>query len=199
MQKRGYSLNTQSDKELIIEYLLNGDKEASKISPKLEERLNRMRSCAEIIRQHGSSARTIPLLMKMWDIGQTEAYNIFNETQEVFGTTTVHNREFMVDVIIGNIMETRTKAMLKKDLKVVAKCDENLMYAIEKFLGDKEAIDWSKIQPPQFYFGFFPELSNVELPDDWESQVKNLVQQKRKKTLNIDNLQNESGSYEETS
>ena len=200
--KRGYSLNNQSDKELIQQYLLYGDKASSKLSPSLADNLEKMRSCAELIRQYGSSQKTVTHLVARFGISLKEAYNIYNDTQEIFGTTTVHNREFMVDVVIGNIFQTRKLALERKDLKVVAQCDKNLIEVIEKFLGDKEAVDWSKIQPPAFMFGFFPELSNVELPKDWEKMLDKLLKKKGNKTFDIsyeDATGDNGGSTEATS
>lgn len=102
------------------------------------------------------------------------AYGDFNEAQELFATTTqTDKRPFWVDLIFGEIM--KTKRMAEKagmdggaDARAMAKCDQNLIDAGVKLLGNGEQIDWKKVQPMVPVFVFAPEMVDPDglIPTD---------------------------------
>lgn len=77
------------------------------------------------------------------------------------------------------MMETREKALIKGDFRSAQSTENNMARAVEKLAGDKDSIPFEKVQPPQIMIGFFPETTKVELPEDWEDQVKKIIKPKR--------------------
>lgn len=172
-------LTTKTDNEKIIEYLLQ-DGEGIKLSKSLQVKLDRMDRCHDLIKKYGSRLRVVPILMKTLNVSKAEGYRIFQDTQDVMGSTMRTSREFWLDILLGFMMDTREKALIKGDFKSVTAAEKNMASAIEKLAGDNKALPFEKVQPVPVMIGFFPELTKVELPEDWEAQVKELIKPKRK-------------------
>lgn len=173
------ALTTKSDNDLIIEYLTQ-DGDETRLSKALQLKLERMDSCRDLIKTYGSRTRVAPVLQKQFGISKAQAYRIIEDTQVVYGTTQKTSREFWLDIILGFIIDDRKKALLKGDFKSAAVMQKNMITAIEKLAGTNESIPFEKVQPPPVVIGFFPETLKVELPEDWEDQIKQIIKPKRK-------------------
>jgi hypothetical protein len=170
-------LSTRSESDLIIQYLQDPTGEFQ-LTDALKQTLHRLSRCADLIKQWGSRQKVVPMLMHEFDIGQAQAYRDFGDCQEVFGSTPRNSRDFYLDILIGHISETRQKALAKDDFKTAASCDKNMILVISEYFKN-ETIDWNKVQMPSVLIGFFPELSNVVVPDDWRQQIDRLLAKKR--------------------
>jgi hypothetical protein len=171
-------LNTKTDNEKIIEFLTQ-DGDDIKLSKTLQLKIERMDFCHDLIKKYGSRTRIAPLIMSKYHVSKAQAYRIFQDTQDVFGSTHRTSREFWLDILLGFMMDSRQKATIKGDFRSVAAIEKNMASAIEKLAGTKESIPFEKIQPAPIMIGFFPETLKVDLPDDWEEQVKQIIKPKR--------------------
>lgn len=172
------ALTTKTDDEIIIEHL-NSDNPIP-LSKALQTKLERIHTCRELIRDYGSRIRVAKILMNTYQISRAQAYRIFESTQVVYGSTKKTSREMWLDIILGFIMDDRKKALLKGDFRSVSNMQKNMITAIEKLAGTNESIPFEKVQPPPVVIGFFPEKLKVELPEDWEDQIKQIIKPKRK-------------------
>lgn len=173
-------LTTKTDDELIIEHLLK-DGDTKPLSPALQKRFEMLDTCRDLIQKYGSRLRVSKLLMNTFGISKAQAYRIFESTIFVFGSSQKTSaREFWLDIIMGFIIDDRQKALIKQDYKSVAAMQKNMITAIEKLAGDNKTLPFENVQPAPVMIGFFPELTKVELPEDWEAQVKELIKPKRK-------------------
>jgi hypothetical protein len=172
------SLNTHSDTEKIIQYLQSGDTDIQ-LSADLEQILKRYTKCADLIKQYGSRLKVVPMMMQLFQISQAQAYRDFDNTSYVFGSTPRTSKDFYLDLLIGNIVETRTKAMTKDDFRAAAACDKNMLAVLQEYFKD-QSIPWEKVQPPNMIFGFFPELTKVDVPDNWNEVIQKLIARKTK-------------------
>lgn len=185
-------LTTKTDNEKIIEFLIQ-DGDEIRLTKKLQEKLDRMDHCRDLIKQYGARTRVANILMKNYQISRAQAYRLFQDTQDVYGATQRTSREFWLDILMGFMIDDRQKALLKQDFRSVATIEKNMITAVEKLAGDKDTIPFEKVQPPQVIIGFFPETTKVELPDDWEAQVKQIIKPKRK----IDQVMHDAQIVEE--
>ncbi|MFN3758450.1 MAG: hypothetical protein ACK4SF_04465 [Algoriphagus aquaeductus] len=177
-------LTTKTDDELIIEHLLK-DGDTKPLSEALQKRLEMLDTCRDFIQKYGSRLRVSKLLMTTFGISKAQAYRIFESTIFVFGSSQKTSaREFWLDIIMGFMIDDRQKALIKQDYKSVAAMQKNMITAVEKLAGDNKTIPFENVQPVPVMIGFFPELTKVELPEDWEAQVKELIKPKR----NIDRV-----------
>lgn len=173
------NLNTKTDDDLILEFLIQEGDEI-KLSKPLQLKLERMDACRDLIRTYGSRVRIAPMLQKMFNISKAQAYRVIESTQKVFGSSQKTVREFWLDIILGSIIDEKKKALLKNDFRSVAMMQKNMITAIEKLAGTNESIPFEKVQPPPVVIGFFPDTLKVELPEDWEDQVKQIIKPRRK-------------------
>lgn len=181
-------LTTRSETDEIIAYLqFSGDTDKTpKLSKKLKEKLDRLYYCADLVKVYGSRYKVCPMLMKKFDISRATADRDFHDTQVVFGSTLKSSKDFWLDVLMGFMIETRTKALVKGDFRSVAQVEKNMKDAIKDLAGDKDTLPFDQVQPVQVMVGFFPELTKVELPDDLDAQLKQLL--KSRKTAKFDHL-----------
>jgi len=166
-------LNTHSDKDKIIRHLQGDD--SFELSDALLEKLKRYECAADLIKQYGTRHKVVPMLIKIFGISKRAAYLDFEETQEVFGTSSKNSKNFYIDMIFGMMVETRKKAYAKNDFKTAATVEKNMTDLVQGYFGDKDTPDYSLVQPPSFFLGFFPEELKTELPADWEEQAKKFV------------------------
>ncbi|MGI4870433.1 MAG: hypothetical protein ACRYFX_04555 [Janthinobacterium lividum] len=181
-------LNTHSDVDAIEAYLAG--REAS-LSPALEAKLKRLEVARDLLAKYGSRRVVVGKLQRlgkyteMGASSQRTAYRDVEDAFEIFKPTARNSQDFYVDRVLEMAFETREKALAAGDLRAAAASDKNIITIIEKFMGDKEMIDWSKVQPPRILVGFMPELLNVPLPKDLDAQVKALLKAKQNKNLTI--------------
>lgn len=169
------------DNAMIQEYLLG----KGNLSDKQKEKLNNCIKCAELIRQYGSRQKVVPMLQNMVKIGekmisQREAYLLFDDTQHIFNVSQKDRRDFHLDILLGDIKETRQKAIAAKDFKTAAACDKNYKDLIADFYGTEETPDYSKIQPVPIFLGMYPELLKTIIPEDLEKKVRELMTVKKR-------------------
>jgi hypothetical protein len=178
-------INNENEEDVLLTYLVS-DKPV-KLTSKQEERLKRYETCVDLIKQYGSRNKVVPVLMKRYQITRRQAYRDFAATQNLFGATYNHEREFWIDIVLGEIQKTKSLAIMKKDGRAAAMADKNMLYTIERLMGDKEKLPFEEIQPAQILMGFFPENVNVEKmsEEDIEAAFKRLSKPKRKKDLNV--------------
>ena len=181
-------LNTHSDVD-AIEAFLNGSE--ATLSPALQRKLKRLEIARDLIAKYGDRRVVIKNLMRMamyMDMGamsQATAYRDCEDAFLIFKPTSRNSQDIYVDRSLGMAYETREKAIAAGDFRAAAASEKNIITIIEKFMGDKEVIDWSKVQPPRILVGFMPELLGVPLPLDLDAQVKNLLKAKRSKNLTV--------------
>lgn len=172
------ALNTHSEVEQIIQYLQSGDKDVA-LSPDLEAILKRYTYCADLIKQYGTRLKVVKMMMTTYKYSQAQAYRDFENTSYVFGSTPRSSKDFYLDLLLGNIVETRTKALSREDYKAAAACDKNMLAVLQEYFKD-QSIPWEKVQPPNMIFGFFPELTNVVVPENWQDVISKLISKKNK-------------------
>ena len=181
-------LTTHSDVDAIEAYLAG--REAA-LSPALQRKLKRLETARDLLAKYGSRKKVVTMLQRLavyTELGsqsQATAYRDVEQALDIFRPTARHAQDFYVDRALEMAFETREKALAAQDFRAAAACDKNIIVLIEKFMGDKEAIDWSKVQPPRILVGFMPELLNVPLPQDLDAQVRALLKAKKNKNLTI--------------
>lgn len=176
-------LTQKSDPDKIIDYLMHPDDERYSLSPALAVKLDRMRDCRDLIKKHGSRTTVIPLLISEFNVSNSEAIRIFNETLEVFNATASTNgRDFYIDMLLGFMIETRNKAYSKRDFMAAAKSEKNMLDLIKEFLGTNDAKVYENIQPPNVTYLFDPGKLGVTLPDDLDYQISKILERKRGNT-----------------
>ncbi len=173
------NLTTKTDDEKIIEFLTQ-DGDSIRLSPALQTKLDRMDTCRDLIKQYGSRTRVAKMLMNTYGISRAQAYRLFQSTQDVYGASQRTSREFWLDILMGFMIDDRAKALIKQDYRSVASIEKNMITAVKELAGDNKALPFEKVQPVPVMIGFFPQLTKVELPEDWEDQVKELIKPKRK-------------------
>ena len=191
-------LNTQTEVEVLALYL-SGKLSIVKISDKLQERLTRLETCRDIYHQKRDKYKTVESLMMLswskangekYTISQSTAYRDFDDMVELFGVIfKTGGLNFHLNILLSNIEETRKKALIDHDWRTAAACDKNYIAAMEKFFSNQDAEKYKSLQPPVIMTDFIPEQSKVKLPDDWEAQVKRLIEKKKNKLMNIEDAQ----------
>jgi hypothetical protein len=173
-----------SEVDQIVMFLEN-DPDHRNLPEKLNHKFKRLETCSDLIKKHGTRRKVIPIMIRIFKISTSLAYQEYNDCQMVFGSTLPSMRDYWVEVLLGLTMETRKKAIQKGDLRSASSSDKNLFNIVSEFFkGD--SIPYDKIQPPTFILGFYPEMSNVNIPNDLDEQLKRLLKQKKKQVERFD-------------
>lgn len=189
-------LNIQTDVEMLATYLLRRDTNVT-LSVSLQEKLARLEICRDLIRKYRSKYKVVPEMANIewtrlsgekYKLSKQQAYRDFDETVELFNTAASQGNslDFYVDLLLGDIQQTREKAFAKGDYKTVAMCERNVIDVLKNFFGGQEARLYDNLQPPVIITNFSPESTGIKIPDDWEGQVKRILAKKKRKEMTFD-------------
>lgn len=192
------TVNTHSDEELLVLYLQKGDEEFQP-SAKLLEKLDRLQACSALARQYGSRFKVIKMMTEIdfkkadgtaYRISESTAYTDYSSSQRVFGSVFNNDKDYWMDVAMGNILESRAKALKRKDFRSVSAENSNMIKLIA-MMPDKNSIPWDKIKFPDVIIGFYPEKFKTfqQLPEDWEERVKKTIEKKQREVYDITPIQ----------
>jgi len=181
-------LTTHSDVDQLIAYYQ--DKTGNVVlSKKLEELDKRLHFAADLLRRYSSAFKIVPMLKKEFNYSQASAYRDLTAAEYFFGTTLSHNRDIRIDRLLDKTNELYKKAIAKEDFRTAALVIREEKEIIVKLIGDRQLLPYDKILPPRIIIGFFPQIQNVQLPDNWEEIVERLKKAKLKKTLQFDDAE----------
>lgn len=160
----------ETENDAVVAFL-KGEVTEKNLSAEQNRKVDRIMTCDDLIRRHGSMRQVIPILVKLMkhrypSHGYTNstARLDYVDTQAIIGSTIKHNRDYNVSLLIEEMAQTRRLAMTKKDAKTLAQCDRNKIMLIEKFMGDADIPDYESLQPVLPEIGFFPELMKADVP-----------------------------------
>jgi len=185
-------LTTHSEADAIEDFLAG---KLAQLSPALQRKLKRMETAADLVRKYGSRTKAVAMLRRLAEYtemgaaSQATAYRDVDDAITVLGTAPRESRDFYVDRLLEMSFSSHAKATEAQDWRAVAAIEKNIAGIIKDFMGDKEAVDWSKLQPPRILVGFMPELLNVPMPENLEEQVAQLLKKKRGKHLTIEDAE----------
>ncbi len=183
-------LSQKSDPDKIIDYLIHPNDQKYELTPALQDKLDKMRDCRDLIKKHGSRVTVVPILMTEFNVSHSEAVRIYSETLEVFNaTSSTSGRDFYVDMLLGFMIETRNKAYIKQDYNAAARSEKNMLDLISQFMGNEDAKIYETIQPPDILYEFNPELLGVKLPEDLDKQIEKLLKKKKGDTSMFDDAE----------
>lgn len=171
-----------ADYEKIVLFF-QGKLQRTKLSPALDDKIEIMRQTAAWAKEYGSRNKVIPMMENAWGLSVSQAYKLYNETIRLFSTVNsqVDQRDFWVDVWLGETMDAIKRARKKGDYKSLASLLRQLKEGIKDFFGEKEVVDYEKLKPNPVILGFFPDLLDTDVPDDPEQLEALLARFKKKK------------------
>ncbi|WP_128544076.1 hypothetical protein [Larkinella soli] len=99
------------------------------LSPPLEARRLRWVAAREYIVLYKplTDSEIVKYLAKTYGISEPQAWRDVRDTKRFFATMEAVDKEFDKIMLIAQIKDLRTKAILLEDYKTAAKCDENLI------------------------------------------------------------------------
>lgn len=173
----------KSDDDKLVLYL-QGKLQRTELSPKMEEKLDRMLTCADLIRSYGSRQKVTSMMQSITGLSQASAYRIFDDTQRIFGTSAAHDQQFWVDILLGQIQEEIKRARAEGDGKTVASLLKTMKETIKDLLGSGDAGLYDRIQPAVPVIGYWPEELRTKVttdPEKLKKLIDNFKKSKRKK------------------
>ncbi len=180
-----------TDEDILIGYLMG---EHDKLTKSQEKMLDRLAAFDDAIRQYGNRNKVIRLMHgKYKHEGQPytmrQAQMDYQSCQYVFGSTYRQNKQYLLQILLDNISETRTVAKITKNATAMASCDKNLLTMIKEFFGDKDVPDYASLKIPDQVFTADPKaLGMAQLPDDEKlmAELEKLRQLPQRKTIEIE-------------
>jgi len=178
-EKKEKELSLRTDVEKIILYF-RGELPNTRLSPALEEKINRMKQTSALISKYGGAKKVIPIMEELWDISFPTARRLFIETQEAFADITHFNRQYHIDTYINMVIQGANQARDAGDFRSYQGLLKEYKEAIKDFMGTSDADLYRKITVPPFQVGFFPEILKTKIPANWKSRLEKLKEAKRK-------------------
>ncbi|PRY90578.1 hypothetical protein [Mongoliibacter ruber] len=179
-ERKEKELSLRTDEEKIVLHL-QGKYPNSKLTPALEEKLNRLKRASELISKYGGAKKVIPILQEIYGISFSTANRLYKGAQDAFGDITHFNRPYHVDIYINKILEGINLAKDSGDFRSYAALLKEYKEAIKEFMGTNEDELYRRIVIPPFVVGFFPEELKTKLPPQasLDARIKKLLEEKR--------------------
>jgi hypothetical protein len=178
-EKKEQELSLRTDVEKIILFF-RGDLPNAKMTPALEEKINRMKETSTLITKYGGAKKVIPILEHKFDISFSAARRLFMETQDAYGDITHFNRQYHIDTYLNMVVQGANQARDAGDFRSYQGLLKEYKEAIKDFMGTSDADLYRKIIVPPFQIGFFPEILKTKIPANWKSRLEKLKEAKRK-------------------
>ncbi len=178
-EKKEQLLSLRTDVEKIILYF-QGKLPNTKLSPAMEEKINRMKRTAEIITKYGGAKKVLPILQELWGISFSTARKLYIETQDAYGEVTHFNRQFHIDTYVQMILQGANMAKDAGDFRSYSGLMKEYKEAIREFMGTSDADMYKRLQIPEFKVGFYPEELKTKIPTNWKQRLEKLKDAKRR-------------------
>jgi hypothetical protein len=178
-------VNTHSDEELIVRHIMHEDLPDEMLSPKIKEKIQRVWLCQQLREKYLTRLKVLPKLMEEYSISEATARRIYDLTTKCHGKTKPAERAFYVDMLLGEIRETKAFAKKINDPRAMAQCDRNFKETIRDLIPDIDIPPYEELQPVDIIIGFFPELTGITLPANYKQQIEQLKRKKSMKKLDI--------------
>lgn len=174
------------------------------LTPKDQEKLDRVLTLSALHLEHHYKAATIPIYMRLTGVSKSQAYLDWYDMEHVMGSIERVKKEYLRALYTEWCHEMHAEARAAGDIKTALKAvDVSAKYnMLDK--EDPNLPDYSKLKPTQVIIGFFPEFTESEEDmshkemDQW---VKQLVGNKRDIGLrlqrvaeDVDNIHNDDGT-----
>jgi hypothetical protein len=168
------------------------------VSKTVEEQLILMSVARDYYVKYNAASRVVKELQANQGLSIDSAWSIANITPRIYAIFLQPlTRDFLVDIHLEKIEETRRIAREMGDAKSMAMCDKNRHAAIEKFCGTKELINQSELHLPDVEVGFHPELFKV-IPDINSLEYMKIIEGFKKRKVTQKRLEEaEDTDYEE--
>lgn len=177
-------MQRQTDEDIIINYLTS-DGEVKLTKPQ-QKKLERWDFADDCIRHYNTRYKVVKMIVGKFGVSKATATKDYYSTMNVFGSTFRHNRDYHLDILLQQIAETRKMAKATGNAMAMARCDANYQNAMEKFMGDKDAVDYSDINLDFVQLAFAPETLGIELlPEKELAKQLELLSKVSKKDLSI--------------
>ncbi len=184
-------LNQKTDDETIVSYLIENDGNVS-ISAALREKLKRYEFCSDELRKNPSWFFVAKRMMEKYGLSENQAFRDVESTTRIYNTISRKQyigRDFHISNLLSDVMKLYNKCIKSKDFKTAEKILRNRSNILSTFYGGFEAGLYQDLQLPNIKIGFFPELTNVEVPEDWKEIIERSIAKKKKKALFLDDAE----------
>lgn len=184
-------LNTQSQETDLDKIIAaRQDKTNSiQLTPALQRKLDMLEHCDDLIRMYVDRRKVITMLQKRFELSRERAIQLHRETITMYGTMRSVDKQYFIDLLLNEVMSTKDMARKKYDVKAMASCDANLIKIAERLLPDDDKKLYEDFELPVIEAGFFPELLNVEIPENLDEIVEKL----KKDLKTADKIINDDG------
>jgi hypothetical protein len=175
-------LNQKSDEESIVAYLMQQDGNF-KISGALREKLIRYEFCAAELRKNPSWFFVAKKMQEKYGLSENQSFRYCEATTRIYNTISRKQyvgRDFHISNLLSEVVKLYHKCIRAQDFKTAEKLLRDRSEILEKFYGGFEAGMYDDLQIPSVTIGFYPELTNVVVPPNWEYLVQKKLAQRRK-------------------
>lgn len=197
-ERKEQELNLRTDVEKIILFQ-QGKLPNAKMSPALQEKMDRLKRTVKLIDKYVSAKKVIPILEELYKISFSTANRLYQEAQLAYGDLTYFSRPYHIDTYMSMLIESANMARSAGDFKSHVAYMKQYKEAIQEFMGTNESDLYKNLQVPEFQVGFFPEELKTKLPPkgQLEARIKKILEAKRKDEIEEATIVLEPEQHEE--
>jgi hypothetical protein len=163
-----------TDDDSIINFLVSTPGKI-KLTQAQEEKLERLEFAWDQKRLHLSKYKVVNAIANKYKRSKRRADDDYNSMMHVYGARVSHNKNAHIAILLERNIRTYKMAEAKQDPTAMARCDATYVTIIEKFMGDKEAIDMSEVNLNTMVFVNDSTVLGIENPLSEQDLQKELM------------------------
>ena len=178
-------LTQKSDWEDIVNHLIQQDGNTP-VSPALAKTLAMYEFIAGELSKNPSWFFVAKRLMSKYMFSNNQAFRLIEDTTKIYNTIARKQyigRDFHISNLLSDITKHYHRCVRAGNLATAEKCLRDRGEILHKFYGGYEAGLYDDLQMPNVKLGFFPELTNVEVPDNYLEIIERTLAKKKKRSL----------------
>lgn len=167
-------LTQKTDDETIVSYLIQSDGNTV-ISPALREKLKRYEFCADELRKNPSWFFVAKRMAENYGLSENQAFRDIETTTRIYNTVARKQyigRDFHISNLLSEVTKLYFRCLRNKDYRTAEKLLRDRADILDKFYGGYEAGLYLDLQIPTTIIGYYPELTNVDVPENWEDIIR---------------------------
>lgn len=180
------AINLQTDEDKVIEFLIQHDTDVE-LSAAMKEKLKRYEACRDFFITFDSSWFAVEKKMReKFGISQKQAYRDMEATTRIYNVIARKQflgRDFHISNLLSRVHKLHRKCKIAKDMTNAVRLIKEEKDILKEFYGGYEAGMYEDLQLPITRLGFFPEITGLKVPDNWEEKRDKLVAEQKRKSL----------------
>ena len=181
-------INRETTIDKIRAVFITG-KEDSELTEKEQQRKGRLETTWSLLCKGHSTEEVVTALCELYGYSKQTGYSDVRESINLFGDVRKSSKEGQRHILHEFAMMCYKEAISQGDVTEMNRAVANMIKLLGLDRDDMQGFDPNEVQPPPIMIGFFPEDLSTDLPENWETEVAEMMKPKKAQNINVSDVE----------